>query len=154
MRSQAMLAAAALAATTLDPLPAFAAHDDYYGYRGGPAPLSYECRDNRKDNTTKGALLGGAIGAAAGAGAAGRGSRGGGALIGGALGAGIGALAGRKATSCDDFEKARHRNRGGYYDHGYQGASYYGRGGGCYLEDVVRYDRRGRRYTETVEVCR
>ena len=144
MRSQALLSAAALglASLALPAAPAYARDGEYYRY-SDRAPISEECRDDRKDNTKKGALLGGAIGAAAGAGAAGRGSRGTGALLGGALGAGVGALAGRGATSCDNFE----REAFGRDDFRR------GRGRDCYLEEVIRYDRRGRKYYDMVEIC-
>lgn len=143
MRSQALISAAAIAfaSFTLPAAPAFA--DGGYYRHGDRGQISEECRDNRKGNTKKGALLGGAIGAAAGAGAAGRGSRGTGALVGGALGAGIGALAGRGSTSCDNYE--RQYGRDDYRRSRYQEE--------CYYEEVVRFDRRGRKYYDTVQVC-
>jgi len=137
-----MLAAAAIAFSSFAlPAAPAAANDHYYGRR---APISEECRDDRKGNTKKGALLGGAIGAAAGAGAAGRGSRGTGALLGGAIGAGIGAIAGRGSTSCDDFERQRFEDRRDFRR---------GRFQDCHYEEVIRYDRRGRKYYDTVQVC-
>lgn len=166
VRSQAMLAAAVLAFSSFAlPAKPAAAQEGYY--RDARPPISEQCRDNRKSNTTKGALLGGAIGAAGGAGAAGRGSRGTGALIGGALGAGIGALAGRGATSCDNYERDGYYGRDnygrddyrhdGYRDDGYyrDGRNRYGRDSRdrCHVEDVIRYDRQGRKYRDTVQVC-
>lgn len=174
LRTKAILASAAFAVTSFS-APAAFADQRYSGYHDDRGTISEYCRDRRGGNTTKGALLGGAIGAAAGAGAAGRGSRGGGALIGGALGAGIGALAGRSASSCDDRERALRNDP--YYDarfrddrfrddrfrddrfrddryRDYRDARYGDRRfDRCHVEDVVRYDGRGRSYVDRVQVC-
>lgn len=167
MRNRAMLAAAAFALTSLTTLSAPAPALAYDGYRA-PGELSEQCRDNRKGNTTKGALLGAAIGAAAGAGTAGRGSRGGGALIGSALGAGIGALAGRGSTSCVKEERAYGvqdeygRRQDGYYERGYDlpppPPPRYGYRDArsaqrCYTEEVRVIRPNGRERIETRQVC-
>lgn len=161
-RTKAILASAAFAVTSLG-APAAFADQRYARYDDGRAPISDYCRDKRGGNTTKGALLGGAIGAAAGAGAAGRGSRGGGALIGGALGAGIGALAGRGASGCvrderngyraDPYYDSRYRDD--RYRDDYRDVRYSDRRGvdRCHFEEVIRRDRRGREFVDTIQVC-
>jgi hypothetical protein len=175
MRGKVLVAATAMAAALLGVQPAAA--QQYRTYHDAHVANQYQCQQSRNNRTAGGAVIGGILGAVLGHNAAGsRSTRDEGTALGAVVGAVAGGAIGRNTARCDDVAQggydpyygqaySQYPDRDGYYrdDDRYGGRyedSYYGDGyyrddrRDCREEQVVRRDRRGRRYVEDVWMCR
>lgn len=177
MRGQVLALAGAVMAAALA-TPAAAQTYEQRAYHEQHVQQQQYCSQRRNGNTAAGAVLGGIAGAVLGSQASGRGHRTDGSVLGAVVGATAGAMIGRSNTRCDtqgSYDPYAGQQQqypqddpyyrgsdddlygGPYEESGYRGNDRgYGYGGRqeCRTEDVVRTDRRGRRYYDEITMCR
>jgi hypothetical protein len=174
-------AATAMAAALMGAQPAAA--QQYGSYHDEHVSNQYQCQQSRNNRTAGGAVIGAVLGAVVGHNAAGRrANRDEGTALGAVVGAVAGGAIGRNTARCDDVPQGAYdpyngqaygqypddgyyRDDDRYRDDRYRDGRYsdsrygryedgYGRGRECREEQVVRRDRRGRRYVQDVWLCR
>ncbi|HEX3699269.1 MAG TPA: glycine zipper 2TM domain-containing protein [Phenylobacterium sp.] len=109
------------------------------------------CEQQKHNNGTAGAVLGGIAGAVIGSNVAGHGARTGGSIIGGVAGAAVGNNIGRSGTKCDGYayynngyyDRDRHWHGNAYYNGGYNGQYGYNNG---YYDSYGRWHAAGYPY--------
>ena len=173
MRGQAMLAVGALAAALMAATPASAQNSG--GAYASPQYTQAEaaCRASQNRRTAGGAVIGAILGGVIGNNVAAGGNQGDGSILGAVVGGAAGAAIGR-STACravpveqgynqpyqapyqaDPYQQSHRGNDDGLYGGPYRQSSYQGGGYGqaCEWQTVTRYDRRGRAYTDEVQMC-
>jgi|CXWL01.1.fsa_nt_gi hypothetical protein len=176
MRGQVFAVVGAFMAAALA-TPASAQTYGQQAYHDSHVQQQQYCGQRRNGNTAAGAVIGGIAGAVLGSQAASRGHRTDGSVLGAVVGAAAGAMIGRSNSRCEEpqgsydpyaqdqyghqqdpyygrddddlyggpYEESGYRGNGGYNDYGRRE---------CRTQDVVRTDRRGRRYYDEIVMCR
>ncbi len=140
MRAQVVLALGAMVSSLFVAQPAYADHQSrgYDNYEQG-------CRQDRRDRTAGGAVIGAIIGGVLGSNVAANGNRTEGTILGGVLGGAAGAAIARNSSQrCNPEPEGD-----GYYQNGYGQEAY-----DCQWRNQSYRDQRGRWRQDQVYMCR